>query len=90
MNTMLDMKRQIIISDYKTYDVICTYYSEDYDKDYVIYTDGTKGEDDKLNVYYGSYTLTNDDFDVKCITDDNEEKMIISVLESIIEEVNKK
>ena len=87
MNNMIQQKIQL---GSNTYDIICTYYSEDYDKDYVIYTDGKKNDDGKLNVYYGSYTLTNDDFDVKRITDDNEEKMIISVLESIIEEVNKK
>ena len=86
---MKNLIRQVIQLGSKSYDIICTYYNEEYNKDYVIYTDGIKNEDGKLNIYYGSYTLINNVFDVKAIIDDNEEKMIISILESIIEEVNR-
>lgn len=86
---MKNMERQIIEIDNKWYDIIATYYNEEYDKDYVIYTDGIKDKDGKLNVYYGSYVLTNNKFDVKSIENEKEEKIIISVLKTIMEEVNK-
>ena len=87
---MKDLTRQIIQFGSKTYDIICTYYNDDFDKNYVIYTDGLKNEDGKLNIYYGSYFLKNSDFVVECIDNAYEEKMLISVLESVIEEINGK
>lgn len=45
----------------KSYDVILTFHNDDNDKDYIVYTDNTYDEYDKLKIYasiYNSYDNT--------------------------------
>ncbi len=45
----------------KSYDVILTFHNDDNDKDYIVYTDNTYDENDKLKIYasiYNSYDNT--------------------------------
>lgn len=39
----------------KEYDTILTFYSEEFNKHYVVYTDNTYNENDELNIYFNSY-----------------------------------
>ena len=85
----MNMQRQIIEVNNKWYDVIAMYHDDSNNKDYVIYSDGSKDNDNKLKVYYGSYVINNGRYEVSGV-DELEEKKIFSVIETIIEEVNKK
>ena len=85
---MMDLKRQIVEIDNIWYDLIATYHDDANNKDYIIYTDGSKDENNKLVVCYGSYVIVNGKYEVSSV-DELEEKKIISILESLIEEVNK-
>lgn len=40
----------------KEYDVILTYYSDKYNKNYIVYTDNTYNDKDELNIYINEYT----------------------------------
>ena len=85
----MNMERQIIEVNSKWYDVIAMYHDDSNDKDYVIYSDGSKDIGGKLVVYYGSYVINNGKYEISGV-DELEEKKILSLLETIIEEVNKK
>ena len=64
----------------KEYDVILTYFSEEFDKDYVVYTDNNY-EADKLKIYISNYNKDQSETIVRPI-DNNEE------YEKVLEEVN--
>lgn len=40
----------------KEYDVILTYYNDEYNKNYVVYTDNVYNDKDELNIYINEYT----------------------------------
>ena len=66
--------------------IVATYHDDDTNKDYIIYTDETKDSEDKLNVYYGTYKVNEENkYIVDPISDD--EKPII---DQIIEEIKNK
>lgn len=39
----------------KEYDVILTYYSDEYNKNYIVYTDNVYNDKDELNIYINEY-----------------------------------
>ena len=40
----------------KEYDVILTYYSDEYNKNYIVYTDNVYNDKDELSIYINEYT----------------------------------
>lgn len=47
---------------------------------YILYTDGTKNENDELEVYASRYELVNDNYVLKSIESDSEWDMVDEVL----------
>ncbi len=62
------------------YTTILTFYSEDFKKNYVVYTDNTTSEDGKLNTFASSYNPNSESFELNPIETkeewDNIEKVI--------------
>ena len=56
----------------KEYDVILTYHSEEYNKQYVVYTDNEYNESNELIIHISTYNLMNPETIVKNIEDKEE------------------
>lgn len=76
-----NMEKQLI--DNKMCSIIATYHDDDTNKDYIIYTDETKDENGKLNVYYGYYHNENDKVVVNHIDNAKDEEIIMEILKEI-------
>ena len=50
----------------KEYDVILTYHSDEYKKDYIVYTDNVYNDNNELEIYINEYNPG----DMKCIVKD--------------------
>ena len=68
----------------KEYDAILTYYSEEYNKHYVVYTDNQYDENDELIIYISSYNFTNPETIVKNIEDKEEYNNIKTEINKIL------
>jgi len=77
-------KLRIITADgqEKEYKIICAFSLSNTGKNYVIYTDGTKNENDKTKVYASIY-YPNDDTKLDEIKTEEEWDIIDSVLNSL-------
>ena len=64
----------------KEYQVILTYYSDEYNKDYIVYTDNKYNDNNELQIYINSY----DKDTVKEIEDRKEYKKIKTIINSIL------
>ena len=55
----------ILLEDGKEieYTTLLTFYNEDFDKNYVIYTDNTTSDDGNLNMFASSYNPDGEDFE---------------------------
>lgn len=67
----------------KDYDVILTYYSDEYDKNYVVYTDKQYNENNELIIYISSYNLDN----FETIVDNIEDREEYSKIEKQVNEI---
>ena len=56
----------------KEYDVILTYYSKEYNKNYVVYTDNIYNEKEELQIYINEYNPENIE-ELSTFITDNEE-----------------
>lgn len=56
----------------KEYDVILIYHSDDYNKDYIVYTDNIYNSNNELQIYINEYNKDSVEDNVKDITDTNE------------------
>ena len=56
----------------KAYDAILTYHSDEYNKNYVVYTDNEYDDNDELIIYISSYNITSPETIVKSIEDKKE------------------
>ena len=72
------------------YDVLFTFESEETNKNYIVYTDGTKDSDGQIQVYASIYDPENPNSKLEAITTDKEWKVIETILETLQEEVRKK
>ena len=68
----------------KEYDVILTYHSDEYNKDYIVYTDNIYNLNDELQIYINEYNKDSVEDTVKDITDTNEYNKIKSEIDSIL------
>ena len=68
----------------KEYDVILTYYSDEYNKDYIVYTDNIYNLNNELQIYINEYNKDSVEDTVKDITDTDEYNKIKSVIGNIL------
>lgn len=68
----------------KEYEVILTYYSDEYNKDYIVYTDNIYNSNNELQIYINEYNKDSVEDTVKDITDTNEYTRIKSEIDSIL------
>ena len=68
----------------KEYDIVLTYYSEEYNKHYIIYTDNTYDKDDELIIYISPYNPDDIEVLVKEIEDKNEYNYIKTEINKIL------
>lgn len=68
----------------KEYDAILTYYSEEYNKHYVVYTDNEYNESDELIIHISSYNFTSPETIVKNIEDKEEYTKIKTEINKIL------
>ena len=68
----------------KEYDVILTYYSDEYNKDYIVYTDNIYNLNNELQIYINEYNKDSVEDTVKDITDTNEYNKIKSEVDKIL------
>ncbi len=68
----------------KEYDVILTYHSDEYNKDYIVYTDNIYNSNNELQVYINEYNKDSVEDTVKDITDTNEYNKIKSDIDSVL------
>ena len=67
----------------KEYDVILTFKNEKNEKDYVVYTDNTYDDDNKLKIYAALYNPLTDEF-LGYVEDKEEWKEIINILDNVL------
>ena len=67
----------------KEYDVILTFKNEKNNKDYVVYTDNTYDDDNKLKIYAAFYNPLTSEF-LGYVKDKEEWKEIINVLDNVL------
>ncbi len=82
----MDDKMKITLKDGKEeeYKVIFTFFSNEYNKNYIVYTDETKNINDELNVYCSIYE-NNKLIDIE---DDKEYDMVSEVIDNYMEKSN--
>ena len=68
----------------KEYDVILTYYSDEYNKDYIVYTDNIYNSNNELQIYINEYNKDSVEDNVKDITDTDEYNKIKSEIDSVL------
>ena len=64
----------------KEYQVILTYFDDEYNKDYIVYTDNKYNDDGELQIYINSYNNDN----INEIIDKKEYKKIKTIINSIL------
>ncbi len=62
------------------YTTLLTFYNEDFNKHYVVYTDNTTSEDGNLNTFASTYNPMGDDFELYPIETEEEWDNIEQVL----------
>ena len=68
----------------KEYDVILTYHSDEYNKDYIVYTNNIYNQNNELEIFINEYDKYNSDLISKEIKDKEEYKKIKTIINSIL------
>lgn len=68
----------------KEYDAILTYHSDEYNKNYVVYTDTLYNSNNELQIYINEYNPQNVECVVNNIVDNDEYNKIKSEINSIL------
>lgn len=68
----------------KEYDAILTYHSDEFNKDYVVYTDNIYNSNNELQIYISEYNLEEPECLVKDIVDNDEYNKIKTEINSIL------
>jgi len=69
------------------YDVLFTFQSEETNKDYIVYTDNSKDEENNIQVYASIYHPEEEHSKLEAIETDQEWKIIETILKTIQEEL---
>ena len=80
------MQIKAITKDGKTkeYQVILTYFSEEYNKHYIVYTDNIYNSNEELQIYINEYQETDEKIISKDITNKEEYTKIKTIVNSIL------
>lgn len=85
-------KNTIKVYDEKGNEVICdilfTFDSEETKKSYIVYTDNTKSEDGKVQVYASIYDPNDKEMKLEEIKSEKEWKVIETILQTLQEEIS--
>ena len=85
-------KNTIKVYDEKGNEVICdilfTFDSEETKKSYIVYTDNTKNEDGKVQVYASIYDPNDKEMKLEEIKSEKEWKVIETILQTLQEEIS--
>ncbi len=73
-----------INNNLKQYDVILTYHSDEFNKDYAVYTDNVYNYDNEFQIYISEYNKENLESTVKTISNNEEFKKIKTEINSIL------
>lgn len=68
----------------KEYDTILTYRSDEFNKDYIVYTDNIYNSNNELQIYINEYISENPECLVKDIIDNDEYNKIKAEINSIL------
>ena len=68
----------------KEYDAILTYHSDEFNKDYIVYTDNIYNSNNELQIYINEYISENPECLVKNIIDNDEYNKIKAEINSIL------
>lgn len=68
----------------KEYNVILTMYNDEYNRDYIVYTDNKYTEDNELQIYFNEYDRSKDFYPVKEIKDKKEFNTIKTEINKIL------
>lgn len=68
----------------KEYDTILTYHSDEFNKDYIVYTDNIYNSNNELQIYISEYNKEDSERLIKEITNNNEYNKIKSEINSIL------
>ncbi len=68
----------------KEYDAILTYHSDEFNKDYMAYTDNIYNSNNELQIYINEYILEDPEYLVKDIIDNDEYNKIKIEINSIL------
>lgn len=88
----MENKNTIKVYDEKGNEVICdilfTFDSDETKKSYIVYTDNTKDENGKIQVYASIYDLKDEKMKLEEIKTDKEWQVIDTILKTLQEEVS--
>lgn len=68
-------------------EVIATYHDDERNKDFLVYTDNTFDEDNRLKVYYSLYEKVSKGIKLKNIESIEDEKTGLEIVKEIIKEL---
>jgi uncharacterized protein YrzB (UPF0473 family) len=63
-------------------DIVLTFRDDNNNINYIVYTDGTKDDEDDLEVYASRYIIKDNDFYLEAIENESEWNLIDNMLES--------
>ena len=69
-------------------DVIATYHDEEVNKDFIVYTDNTFDENNKLNIFYSLYKKNENGIKLINITDTKDKKIGLELIKELLKEIN--
>jgi uncharacterized protein YrzB (UPF0473 family) len=65
-----------------TCEIVLTFRDENNDINYIVYTDGTKDDEDDLEVYASRYVIKDNNFYLEAIENESEWNLIDNMLEA--------
>ena len=68
-------------------DVIATYHDDSTNKDFIVYTDRTLDENNKLKLYYSLYKKEGNNIKLIDITDINDKKIGLELIKQLINDI---
>ncbi len=68
-------------------DVIATYHDDNTNKDFIVYTDKTLDENNKLKLYYSLYKKEGNNIKLIDITDINDKKIGLELIKQLINDI---
>ncbi len=70
-------------------DVIATYHDDERNKDFIVYTDQTFDENQKLVIYYTLYEYINNTIKLIDIIEKEDKKIGLELIKEIMKDINK-